>query len=245
MFMPFNNLDNLTTKTIAKAVLEQDMELLVNKAPISEYQMLLSQDNALEKLYSIVIKDAGLSAVFIKIANSAFSTSVNNISDLRRAIIKLGAVQVINIITIITLRQLSSNGRGYMVSTKLLTLATEAAIALNHIEQKPESFLTGLALFGGAMIAAAYAENLELDVDLYDCLALNDELLPLFLTNWSFSGNISNIIECHLASNNANISLALNAVAVNNDMNYITGCDTNISLSAIQEVIAQISVFQL
>ncbi|AEH16198.1 hypothetical protein [Shewanella baltica] len=70
--MPFNNLDNLTTKTIAKAVLEQDMELLVNKAPISEYQMLLSQDNALEKLYSIVIKDAGLSAVFIKIANSGF-----------------------------------------------------------------------------------------------------------------------------------------------------------------------------
>ncbi|MGI2098585.1 HDOD domain-containing protein [Shewanella glacialipiscicola] len=243
--MPFNNLDNLSPKTIGNEVLEQEIELLVSKVPIAEYQVILRNENALDKLYSIVVKDAGLSAVFIKIASSAFTTPVHNTKDLRRAIIKLGAVQVVNMITIITLRQLSSNGSGYVVSTKLLTLATEAAIALNAIEKKPESFLTGLALFGGAMIAAAYAEHLELDVDLYDCLALNNELLPFFLTHWSFSENITNTIKCHLDSLDANISLALNAVAVNNDMNYISGCETNISLYAIKEVIAKIGSFQL
>lgn len=231
---------SLSIQLITAATQNAQFDLLIKKVPVPELREILNHDDPINELYSLIVKDAALAALFLRVANSASLPVIRNTDDLKRAVTKLGTVQSVNLIITHMLRQLSI-GSGYDISNRLINCSLDTAGALDAIQRTPNSYITGLALFGGAMLAAAYADSLGLEVSMDECVALNQSLLQVFIQHWSFPAETKQAVELYLVDKQPSITLAITAVAHKHCFPAFPGVDSSIPESQLNGVISIIN----
>ncbi|MEE1978861.1 HDOD domain-containing protein [Shewanella xiamenensis] len=232
--------NTLSAKSITDATQSAQFDLLIKNVPVPEIREILKHDDPINELYRLVRNDAALAALFLRVANSASLPVVKNFDDLKRAITKLGTLRSVNLIITYMLRQLLPSS-AYDVSTQLIDYSIDTAIALDSIQRKPSSYITGIALFGGAMLVAGYADHMGINVTIGECTALNLELLPVFIRHWSFPEETLQAIDLYLANDHSNIALAISAVAHKHRLSPFPGVDSSLPERQIIEVVSSIN----
>jgi len=195
------------------------VELPVSNVTGLRLQQEISKPNTnfgdIEKL---IVCDQALTAQVLKVANSAFYSGLQKVTSIRDAIIRLGTMEVSNIVTIVTQRQVFRGKDPFVcgLSEKLWQHSVACAVGAQWIAKScnfrmllNETFLGGLLHDIGKLFLLTGIEDIKLSGKLEYQLnnemvnqALNDlhtEYGCLLLKNWNFPEFYCQVAQEHHA----------------------------------------------
>lgn len=167
------------SEIIEQKLLSEDLELPVYNPVASRVQTMLADENFdMGKIERLILQDQALTSQVLKVANSAFFAGLGTVNTVREALLRLGARQVSNLVTMITAKgHFKVNNPPIDTYLKKLwdhSVATAVgsswlASRLGYRAKAGEAFLAGLLhdfgmLFLLRVLADVKKENKEIDL---------------------------------------------------------------------------------
>lgn len=200
-----------------------ETQLLIQQVPFSEVFGIKKSINPVESLVLLVEKDASVASILIRYANNSQRATHKQISDIKKAVIKLGLTTSINIYLTCLFGQLASRDGVLPLAKELLSLSVATGIVYDQIstDNGVDQYLVGLLSRLGGMAAVSYQhlhpEAVFFDGNYQNLRDVNLSLLVDVCKSFSIPESVVRPLQAFVDGDNPQLQIAMDVASVMNN----------------------------